>query len=99
MALLLLDFPGRLNISGPNYAAALESAVIADQEAVVQSLIDRGCDVNGKGLKFDSPLHAALAHQEVDIARLLVAKSARFNGADLINACAKGNASCNQNHP
>jgi ankyrin repeat protein len=88
----MLDFAGKLNVSDPNYTAALEGAVISDHSTVVQSLLDHGCDANAKGPKHASPLDAALARQRFDVVTVLVAKGARFTEHELRQQAMQGNA-------
>jgi ankyrin repeat protein len=93
MALHLLDLTGQVDKSDENYTAALERAVVNDEKTVVRSLLNHGCNVNGKGPKFEFPLQAALDHQNVEIVELLVDNGANVNAKDFLTAeSTKGNA-------
>ena len=64
---------------------ALLDAIEKSDRARVTSLLAQGANVNAKGIN-DTALETALFHQEVEIARLLLAKGAKIQTEDLADA-------------
>src|SRR5256714_11891073 len=71
---------------------ALVNAVEKGDPATVLALLNRGADINKKWIN-DTPLEAAIFHQDIETVTLLLDKGAKMNPGDLADAAhgAQGN--------
>lgn len=66
-----------------NQTAALELAILSEQDEIVDLLIDRGADVNRPGLGGDLPLTVAARQGKPALMRRLVERGADISRRDL----------------
>lgn len=74
---LLLKNVSSISADHTGFAFLLQQVVIADDNAYVDLLLERGVDINGAGHKGRSPLHEAAYHGRPNLAKKLL-----DNGAD-----------------
>ena len=65
-----------------NQTAALELAILSEQESVVDLLIDRGADVNRPGLSGDLPMSIAARRGKPELMQRLINRGADVNQRD-----------------
>jgi len=76
--------PTTKNAPTTNAPSALHAAIAVGDEAIVDNLLERGCDPNARNARGDTPLHLAVARGADAIVRQLVAAGANPGVA---NAC------------
>ena len=82
MALLLMNSAADVNVEVGADTPLLAAANFGDRE-LVESLLNKGANVNGSRSSIETPLHAAIAERHRDVAELLIQKNANVNARNV----------------